>query len=72
VWWDISGRKYGEVGESRNNIYGSRSEPGTLIGVGPGPCRIFDMNFREFALERLSENSYARTNRLTISRVIAA
>jgi hypothetical protein len=26
---------------------GSQSEPGMLVGVGPGLCRIVDMDFRE-------------------------
>jgi hypothetical protein len=27
---------------------GSLSEPGALMGVGPGLCRMLDVDFREF------------------------
>jgi hypothetical protein len=30
---------------------------GIAYGLGPGVCRILDMDFREFALERLSGKS---------------
>ena len=37
------------MGEAGNTLRGSRSEPGTLMGVGPGPWRT--------SLMRTSENS---------------
>jgi len=43
---------YEEVGEGQIIPPGSRSQPGTLIGVGPGLCGL-----RAILLKRTSENA---------------
>ena len=40
-------------GKSDITLQGSRSQPGSLMGVGPGLCRISYMNFRELRLAEL-------------------
>jgi hypothetical protein len=49
----MSGGYYEEVREGQILPAGSRSQPGTLRGVGPGLCSSLDMDFREVLFRAL-------------------